>query len=60
MALPSPEEVLAYQIQENQACSHQAVGTMGAGGAAAGALLGSVLYQAGRAVNARLAVNQTY
>jgi len=55
MALPSPEEVLAYQIQqENQGLlTPQAVGTMGAaGGAAAGALLGNVPHQAGRALNA--------
>jgi hypothetical protein len=55
MALPSPEEVLAYQIQqENQGLlTPQAVGTMGAAaGAVAGSMVGNVPHQAGRAVNA--------
>ena len=54
MALPSPEEVLAYQIQqENQGLiSPQAVGTMGAaGGAALGVALGSVPHSIGVGIN---------
>ena len=55
MALPSPEEVLLYRIQQQNEglVSPEAVGTMGAaGGAVAGAMLGSVPHQVGRGLNA--------
>jgi len=54
MALPTPEEVLAYQIQqENQGLiSPAAVGTMGAaGGAALGVAAGSIPHAVGVGIN---------
>lgn len=55
MALPSPEEVLLYRIQQQNEglLSPEAVGTMGAAvGAVAGAAAGSIPHQIGRGINA--------
>ena len=55
MALPSPEEVLLYRIQQQNEglLSPEAVGTMGAAvGAVAGAAAGSISHQLGRGINA--------
>lgn len=55
MALPSPEEVLLYRIQQQNEglASPEAVGTMGAAaGAVAGVAAGSIPHQLGRGLNA--------